>query len=73
MDERKRKSSTGPNEYQRETPVEQLWERSREERKETNRKPSTRTRKKDMRNQVQEKGESDKTKVKSHTGKTTVR
>ena len=58
---------------QRETPVERLWERNREERKETNRKPSTRTWKKDMRNQVQEKGESDKMKIKSHTGKTTVR
>ena len=58
---------------QRETPVEQLWERSRDERKETNRKPSTRTWNEDMRNQVQEKGESDKMKIKSHTGKTTVR
>ena len=58
---------------QRETPVERLWERSREERKETNRKPSTRTWKKDMRDQVQEKGESDKTRIKSHTGETTER
>ena len=40
----------------REAPVEQLWERSWEGRKETNRKPSTRTRKDGMGNQAGSKG-----------------
>ena len=40
----------------REAPVEQLWERSREGRKETNRKPSTRNRKDGMGNQAGRKG-----------------
>ena len=40
----------------REAPVERLWERSREVRKETNRKPSTRNRKDGMGNQAGSKG-----------------
>ena len=40
----------------REAPVEQLWERSWEGRKETNRKPSTRNRKEGMGNQAGRKG-----------------
>ena len=39
-------------ESKREAPVEQLWERSWEGRKETNRKPSTRNRKDGMGNQA---------------------
>ena len=42
---------------QRESPVKRLWERNREERKETYRKPSTRTSNEDMRDQVQVKRE----------------
>ena len=41
----------------REAPVERLWERSREGRKETNRKLSTGTGKESMRNQAGENGE----------------
>ena len=41
---------------EREAPVEQLWERSWEGRKETNRKPSTRNRKDGMGNQAGHKG-----------------
>ena len=44
---------------QRESPEEQLWERNRKERKETNRKPSTKNWKIDMRDQVEKKGESE--------------
>ena len=40
----------------REAPVEQLWERNWEGRKETNRKPSTRNRKEGTGNQAGEKG-----------------
>ena len=40
----------------REAPVEQLWERNWEGRKETNRKPSTRNRKDGMGNQAGRKG-----------------
>ena len=42
---------------EREAPEEQLWERIREERKETNRKPSTQNRKDGMGNQAGSKGE----------------
>ena len=42
---------------EREAPVERLWERSREGRKETNRKPSTGTGKEGMRDQAGENGE----------------
>ena len=41
---------------EREAPVEQLWERNWEGRKETNRKPSTRNRKEGMGNQAGRKG-----------------
>ena len=41
----------------REAPVERLWERSREGRKETNRKPSTGTGEEGMRDQAGENGE----------------
>ena len=46
------------SESMREAPVEQLWERSREGRKETNRKPSTRTGEEGMGNQAGKNGES---------------
>ena len=42
---------------ERGSPVEQLWERSREGRKETNRKLSTETGKESMRDQAGENGE----------------
>ena len=53
--------------------MEQLWERSEEGRKETNRKPSTRTRKEGMRDQAGEKGETEEARAEAGTGKTTVR
>ena len=57
-DERKRKPGTGPGDkIKRGSPVEQLRERSREGRKETNRKPSTKTGKECMRNQAGKNGE----------------
>ena len=58
MDERKRKERGKPeSESTREAPEEQLWERIREGRKETNRELSTGTGKKSMRNQAGENGE----------------
>ena len=57
----------------REAPVEQLWERNREGRKETNRKPSTGTGIEGMRDQAGEKGESEEARAEARTGKTTVR
>ena len=57
----------------REAPEEQLWERIREGRKETNRKPSTRTRAEDMRNQVGEKGETEEARAEAGVGEATVR
>ena len=53
--------------------VEQLWERSEEGRKETNRKPSTRTWKEGMRNQAGEKGETEEVKAETGTGEAAVR
>ena len=53
--------------------MEQLWERSEEGRKETNRKPSTRTWKEGMRDQAGEKGESEEAKAGARTGEATVR
>ena len=53
--------------------VDQLWERSEEGRKETNRKPSTRTWKEGTRDQAGEKGESEEAKAEARTGKTTER
>ena len=49
----------------REAPVKQLWERNREGRKETNRKPSTKNRKRSMGNQAEEKVENRKTERKA--------
>ena len=56
-DERKRKTSIGPERKLRESPVEQLRERNRVVRKETDREPSTRTGKQGMRNQARDNGE----------------
>ena len=57
-DERNRKErEKAEGESGRQALVEQLWERSEEGRKETNRKPSTRTWKEGMRNQAGENGE----------------
>ena len=53
--------------------MEQLWERSEEGRKETNREPSTGTWKEGMRDQAGEIGESEEAKAEAHTGKTTER
>ena len=53
--------------------MEQLWERSREGRKETNRKPSTRTWKEGMRDQAGEKGESEEARAEARTVEATVR
>ena len=54
--------------------MEQLWERSREGRKETNRKPSTRTGKEGMGNQAGKNGEGpEKRERKGRTGEATVR
>ena len=49
----------------REAPVKQLWERNREGRKETNRKPSTKNRIRSMGNQAEEKVENRKTERKA--------
>ena len=57
----------------REAPVERLWERSWEGRKETNRKPSTRTWKEGMRDQAGEKGETGEAKAETGTAEATVR
>ena len=74
MDERKRIGREKPeSESKREAPVEQLWERNREGRKETNRKPSTGTRKECMRDQAGKNGESEEAKAEARTGKTTER
>ena len=53
--------------------MEQLWERSGEGRKETNRKPSTRTWKEGMRDQAGEKGETGEAKAEPGTEEATVR
>ena len=50
---------------ERGSPVEQLRERSREGRKETNRKPSTGTRKECMRNQTGKNGENEEARAES--------
>ena len=55
------------------SPVEQLRERSREGRKETNRKPSTGTGKEGMRDQAGKNGESQEAKAEGRTGEATVR
>ena len=53
--------------------MERLWERSWEGRKETNRKPSTRTWKEGMRDQAGEKGETEEARAETGTGEATVR
>ena len=53
--------------------MEQLWERSEEGRKETNRKPSTRTWKESVRDQAGEKGETGEAKAETGTEEATVR
>ena len=53
--------------------MEQLWERNREGRKETNRKLSTGTGKEGMRDQAGENGESEEAKAEAHAGKTPER
>ena len=53
--------------------MEQLWERNREGRKETNRALSTRTWKEGMRNQAGEKGETAEARAEAGTVKATVR
>ena len=58
---------------ERGSPVEQLRERSRVGRKETNRKPSTETGKEGMRDQAGENGESEEAKAETRTGKTPER
>ena len=62
-----------PKRNQRESPVEQLRERSRVERKETISKSSTRTRKEYMRNQVGNNGENKEAKVEMSTATAAVR
>ena len=54
---------------ERGSPVEQLRERSREGRKETNRKPSTGTRKECMRNQAGRNGEAQEAKAEGEHGR----
>ena len=58
---------------ERGSPAEQLWERSRIGRKETNREPSTGTWKESMRDQAGEKGESEEAKAEARAGKTPER
>ena len=57
----------------REAPVEQLWERSEEGRKETNREPSTRTRSESMRDQAVARGETGEARAETGTAEATVR
>ena len=66
-----KKGTQGPG--RRQALVEQLWERSEEGRKETNREPSTRTWKEGTRDQAGEKGESEEAKAEARTGEATVR
>ena len=53
--------------------MEQLWERSEEGRKETNRKPSTRTWKEGTRDRAGEKGETGEARAETGTAEATVR
>ena len=74
MDERKRIERGKPeSESRREALVEQLWERSQEGRKETNRKLSTRIWKESMRNQAGEKEETEEARAETGIGEATVR
>ena len=61
------------SESRRQAPVEQLWERNRAGRKETNRKPSTGTGKEGMRDQAGENGENEEAKAEACTEEATVR
>ena len=73
-DERKQSGRGKPeSESIREAPGKQLWERNREGRKETNRKPSTRTWKEGMRNQAGDKGETEEARAETGTGKAAAR
>ena len=69
----RREAENPEGESVREAPEEQLWERIREGRKETNREPSTRTWKEGMRDQAGEKGESEEAKAETGTAEATVR
>ena len=79
MLKRKRRSSSGsqapaPEERsERGSPVEQLRERSRAGRKETNRKPSTETGKESMRNQAGKNGETVEARAEAASRQVTVR
>ena len=74
VDERKRIERGEPeSESKREALVEQLWERSQEGRKETNRKPSTGIWKEGMRNQAGEKEETEEARAETGVGEATVR
>ena len=53
--------------------MEQLWERNREGRKETNRKPSTRTWKEGLRDQAGENGETAEARAEAGTGEAAAR
>ena len=53
--------------------MEQLWERNREGRKETNRKLSTRIWKEGMRNQAGEKEETEEARAETDVGEAAVR
>ena len=53
--------------------MEQLWERSQEGRKETNRKPSTGIWKESMRNQAGEKEETEEARAETGVGEAAVR
>ena len=61
------------SESRREALVEQLWERSQEGRKETNRKLSTRIWKESMRNQAGEKEGTEEARAETGIGKAAVR
>ena len=74
MDERKRIERGKPeSESKREALVEQLWERSQEGRKETNRKPSTGIWKESMRNQAGEKEETEEARAETGIREAAVR
>ena len=59
--------------FKREAPVEQLWERSREVRKETNRKPSKRIREASLRDQAERTEEIREARAELSTGEAAVR
>ena len=63
----------GRGKPEREALVEQLWERSEEGRKETNRELSTRTWTEGMRDQAGGKGETEEARAETGTAEATVR